>query len=153
MNGITTAPVIAARDRLVIGTGTLENRDGALILSGGTAVMGRRVEASNNSNDNSNTGSPTLTATGTATTITNDSATIDIQGNAEINATTLNNLNSHLTTAQVDEAPFHTQRLLVARTNAMYPASQCWGLGGRGDVFCIVHPEVYGKRQLFTRQA
>ena len=48
---------------------------------------------------------------------------------------------------QVDEAPFHTQRLLVARTNAMYPASQCWGLGGRGDVFCIVHPEVYGKRQ------
>ncbi|NBY34064.1 MAG: filamentous hemagglutinin N-terminal domain-containing protein, partial [Betaproteobacteria bacterium] len=147
VNGITHAPVIAARDRLVIGTSTLENRDGALIVSGGDAVIGRRIEASNNSNGNSNTSSPTLTATGTATTITNDSATIDIQGNAEINVTTFNNLNTHLTTAQVDEAPFHTQRLLVARSNAMYPASQCRGLGGRGDVFCIVHPEVYGKRQ------
>lgn len=143
VNGVTSAPVIAARNHLAIGTGTLENRDGALILSGGSAVIGRRVEAL----VDTVAGGPTLTATGIATTITNDSATIDIQGNALINAATINNLNSQLTTAQVDEAPFHTQRLLVARSNAMYPASQCWGLGGRGDVFCIVHPEVYGKRQ------
>ena len=90
MNGITTAPVIAARDHLVIGTGTLENRDGGLIISAGDAVIGRRVEANNNSSSNPNSSGPTLTATGTATTITNDSATIDIQGNAQINAERIN---------------------------------------------------------------
>ena len=52
VNGITTAPVIAARDHLVIGTGTLENRDGGLIISAGDAVIGRRVEANNNSSSN-----------------------------------------------------------------------------------------------------
>jgi filamentous hemagglutinin family protein len=143
VNGITTAPVIAARDHLVIGTGTLENRDGGLIISAGDAVIGRRVEAA----VDTVAGGPTLTATGNATTITNDSATIDIQGNAQISAERINNLNSQLTLTQVDEAPFHTQRLLVARTNAMYSASQCWGLGGRDNAFCIVHPDVYGKRQ------
>ena len=78
VNGITTAPVIAARDHLVIGTGTLENRDGGLIISAGDAVIGRRVEANNSSSSNPNSSGPTLTATGTATTITNDSATIDM---------------------------------------------------------------------------
>ena len=143
INNITSNPVIAARDRLDIGVGTLDNRDDALILSGGDAAIGRWIDT----RINPNTGQPYYTATGIADTINNDSATIDIQGNADINAVRINNRNTHLTITQIDEDKFREQRLLVSRTNKMYPASQCGGLGGWREAYCIVHPELYGQRQ------
>ncbi|MDQ7970278.1 MAG: filamentous hemagglutinin N-terminal domain-containing protein, partial [Oxalicibacterium faecigallinarum] len=84
INGIRADAVIAAREKMVIGVGTLDNRNGALLFSGGTdnAVfsIGRNLDAQGN-------------VTGTANLINNQAATIESLGGMNIAVQTLNNLN------------------------------------------------------------
>ncbi|OOF78828.1 S-layer family protein [Rodentibacter caecimuris] len=73
VNGETKAGTIAARERLDFGVNTLINQDGALILSLGTTAVGNTLDK----NDN---------AVGKANLIQNDSATIELLGNAIVGA-------------------------------------------------------------------
>ncbi|RTD83401.1 filamentous hemagglutinin N-terminal domain-containing protein [Variovorax atrisoli] len=83
-NGSTSAATIAARARLDIGAGTLNNEDGALIFSDGKLSIGRSLDALGH-------------ATGTATSINNRAATIEATGDIDIKTTTLNNTNGGVT--------------------------------------------------------
>lgn len=82
------APVIAARDRLDLGVGTLNNREGALIFSAGDLAIGGSLDAGNR-------------ASGRAGTINNASASIEALGALSLNATRINNTNEHFTTQLV----------------------------------------------------
>ncbi|OZB73679.1 MAG: hypothetical protein B7X29_11220, partial [Halothiobacillus sp. 13-55-115] len=83
-----TAGTIAARNRLDIGVQTLENKEHALIYSAGDMSIGGALDA----NDQ---------ATGQAVHLTNSSATIDADGQIQLSAQTIDNLNAHLVTSQV----------------------------------------------------
>ena len=82
------APVIAARSRLDLAVGTLNNREGALLFSVGDLAIGGSLDADNH-------------ATGTAGTINNASATIEALGSLNLNATLINNTNEHFSTQLV----------------------------------------------------
>lgn len=84
VNGATSAATIAARQRLDLGVGTLNNRDGALIFSVGDIAIGGSLGADGR-------------ATGTASVVNNHAATIEALGNVNIAATTLNNTNGGVT--------------------------------------------------------
>jgi filamentous hemagglutinin len=82
------APVIAARERLDLGVGTLNNREHALIFSAGDLAIGGALDASRR-------------ATGSAQAINNASASIEALGNLTITSQALNNTNEHFSsTAQ-----------------------------------------------------
>ncbi|MCG9060187.1 hemagglutinin repeat-containing protein, partial [Laribacter hongkongensis] len=81
------AGTIAARDRLDIGAGILNNREHALLFSAGDMVLAGHVDGANNQ------------AAGTAQAINNNSARIEALGNLSLAATTINNTNEHLATA------------------------------------------------------
>lgn len=86
------APVIAARDRLDIGVGTLNNRENALIFSGGNLYIGRTIDDS--------------VVSGQADIITNASATIESLGNMEITAREIHNLDTHYSTTSYPTSSF-----------------------------------------------
>ena len=121
VNDIANAPVIAARNHLSIGVETLDNRDSALILSGGDLSVGRRIE----STVDPSTGHTRYTTIGRANRINNDSATIDVLGDVFIQAIALANRNTQLHIDQVPEAPFSVQRIQPAGSNTLYLSSQC----------------------------
>ncbi|WP_449768921.1 two-partner secretion domain-containing protein [Herbaspirillum chlorophenolicum] len=85
VGGVTTAAVIAARNRLDIGAGVINNSEHALIYSVGDMVIGGALDASKK-------------AIGMAREINNSSATINADGNLTIVANTINNTNAHLET-------------------------------------------------------
>jgi filamentous hemagglutinin len=86
VNGITSAATLAARERLDLGiSGTLTNREHALIYSGADMAIGGALDANRQ-------------ATGQADTVNNNSATIEAGGNLTIASAALNNRNMHLTT-------------------------------------------------------
>jgi filamentous hemagglutinin len=79
--GVTKTAVIASRNRLDIGAGTLNNANGATILSLGDMSIGGALDTSNH-------------ATGAAGTVTNSASQIQsVNGNLAINTGTLQNLN------------------------------------------------------------
>ena len=81
--GVTKAGTIAARDRLDLGiSGTLTNREHALIYSIGDMAIGGALDANRR-------------ATGSATALNNNSATIAAGHNLSLSSTTLNNTNDH----------------------------------------------------------
>lgn len=83
-----TAATIAARNRLDLGVGTLNNREHALIHSEGDLAIGGALNAS-------------FQATGAASVVNNASATLEAQGNLTLSALSFNNTNEHFTTEQV----------------------------------------------------
>jgi filamentous hemagglutinin len=85
VNGVTSAPVIAARTRMDLGVTTINNSDHALLYSAGDLVTGNALDASHQ-------------AIGMGDTINNSSATIAADGNATINHKIVNNDNAHLET-------------------------------------------------------
>ena len=85
VNGVTSAPVIAARTRMDLGETTINNSDHALIYSAGDLVTAKALDASHQ-------------AIGMGDTINNSSATIAADGNATINHNIVNNINAHLET-------------------------------------------------------
>ncbi|QBP75062.1 filamentous hemagglutinin N-terminal domain-containing protein [Herbaspirillum huttiense] len=85
VNGVTSAPVIAARNRLDIGAGVVNNSEHGLIYSVGDMAIGGALDANKK-------------ATGSAREINNSSATINADGNLSIAAGSINNTNAHLET-------------------------------------------------------
>ncbi|MFC2436083.1 MAG: filamentous hemagglutinin N-terminal domain-containing protein, partial [Aggregatibacter sp.] len=85
VNGETKAATIAARERLDFGVNTLINQDGALIFSLGKAVIGNTLDKNNH-------------AVGKANLIQNDSATIELLGNAVVNAQNVINRDTKIKT-------------------------------------------------------
>ncbi len=79
------AAVIAARDRLDIGAQTLNNREHALLFSGGDMAIGGALDASG-------------LATGAAGTVNNNSASIEALGNLTLAAGRINNTDEHFAT-------------------------------------------------------
>jgi filamentous hemagglutinin family protein len=76
----TTAATLASRQSLNIGVGTLNNSNGANILSLGDMAIGGSLDADGK-------------ATGSATTLTNSASTIEAQGTLQIHSASINNLN------------------------------------------------------------
>ncbi|MET3135439.1 adhesin HecA-like repeat protein, partial [Oxalobacteraceae bacterium GrIS 1.11] len=76
------AASIAARDRLDIGAQTINNREHALILSGGDMAIGGALDANRR-------------AVGRAGVVTNASASIEALGQLNLSTTRLDNLNNH----------------------------------------------------------
>jgi filamentous hemagglutinin len=84
VNGTRADAVIAARNRLDIGTQTLNNGEGALIFSGGTAVDALNIGGSLDASGH---------ATGQAGTVNNSGGTIESLGGLAITAGQINNTN------------------------------------------------------------
>ena len=91
VNGVAIAAVIAARNRLDIGATTINNRNGATLLSVGDMAIGGALDANGQ-------------ATGRASVISNHGATIQSMGNLRIAAQTLNNTNAGFGYAVYDVA-------------------------------------------------
>ena len=81
----SSAPVIAARERLDLGVATINNSEHALIYSAADLYTGATLDANQH-------------ASGLGDTIHNSSATIAADGNATLSHQRLNNLNAHLET-------------------------------------------------------
>ena len=83
IGGVTKTGTIAARDRLDLGiSGTLTNREHALIYSVGDMAIGGALDANRQ-------------ATGSARTVNNNSATIEAGRNLSLSSATVNNTNDH----------------------------------------------------------
>ncbi|ALU88768.1 filamentous hemagglutinin outer membrane protein [Herbaspirillum rubrisubalbicans M1] len=85
VDGVTSAPVIAARNRLDIGAGVINNSEHGLIYSVGDMVIGGALDANKK-------------VVGSAREVNNSSATINADGNLSIAAGSINNNNAHLET-------------------------------------------------------
>ena len=81
------APVIASRNNMYIGAGTINNKEHALLLSEGDMFIGGAL-------DNGN-------VTGATDTINNHSATIEAKEKLFIEANTINNVNEHFEVEKV----------------------------------------------------
>ena len=93
--GVTQAGTIAARDRLDLGiSGTLTNREHALIYSVGDMAIGGALDANRQ-------------VTGQASTVNNKSATIEAGGSLSLAALQINNTDEHFST-RVDTLPAQT---------------------------------------------
>lgn len=83
VNGITTSAVIAARNRMDIGAKTINNRNSALLFSGGDMAIGGALDANHQA---------TVAAGAPQTVVLNNiSASIEALGNLSLNVATLNN--------------------------------------------------------------
>ena len=89
-----TAAVIAARTRLDMGVGVLNNREHALIFSAGDMAIGGTLDAG-------------LQATGAADTLNNHSAWIEALGNLAMSVGWLNNTDEHFSTAVQQDSVEH----------------------------------------------
>lgn len=83
-----TAATLAGRERVDIGTQTLNNYDHGLIYSGGDMAIGGQLDANH-------------LATGQAGTLNNHSSTLESAGNMAISAGQINNVNDRFTTELV----------------------------------------------------
>ena len=90
VNGVTTAAVIAARDRLDIAATTISNREHALLFSAGDMAIGGSLDGNHQASVAS--GQPQ------ATTLNNSSASIEALGNLNLNVASINNTNAHFST-------------------------------------------------------
>lgn len=107
LNNLTegeSAATIAARQRLDLGVGTLNNTAHSLIYSGGEMSIGGQLDE----ND---------AAAGRATTLNNHSATIESAGNMLINTGTLNNINDHFATQMVHISEEQKEEYMVPSLN------------------------------------
>ncbi|KQW55919.1 hypothetical protein ASC92_17830 [Variovorax sp. Root411] len=111
VNGTTSAATIAARQRLDIGAGTVNNRDGALIFSDGNLFIGGGLDISGR-------------ATGAAFSLDNRAATIEATGNVDIKATTLNNTNGGVTWALQPGATQNVVEYEVPGSSTRYKADE-----------------------------
>ncbi|QGU89031.1 two-partner secretion domain-containing protein [Erwinia sorbitola] len=99
-----SAATIAARQRLDLGVGTLNNSAHSLIYSGGDMSIGGQLDED-------------FAASGRATTLNNHSATIESAGNMLINTATLNNINDHFATGMVHISDEQKDEYMVVGLN------------------------------------
>ncbi|MBU0587057.1 MAG: hemagglutinin repeat-containing protein [Gammaproteobacteria bacterium] len=117
VDGTSTAATIAARDRLDVGVSTLNNMQGASILSLGDMAIGGSLDASRH-------------VTGSADTVTNSASTLEAQGALSIHSAYINNLNPEIqwvseagTTGASGTAYFTTQGTLDSAQGATLSAT------------------------------
>ncbi|HCR4018938.1 TPA: hemagglutinin repeat-containing protein [Morganella morganii] len=84
-----TSAMLAGRERVDIGTRTLNNRDHAIIYSAGDMAIGGQLDVDHQ-------------ATGKADTINNHSSTIESAGNMQLSVGQINNVNDHFSTELVN---------------------------------------------------
>ncbi|OAI60910.1 filamentous hemagglutinin N-terminal domain-containing protein, partial [Ralstonia pseudosolanacearum] len=89
-----TAATIAARNRLDLGAQTLNNREHALIFSGGDMAIGGALDSNR-------------VATGAAATVNNNSASIESLGSLALAANRINNTNEHFSTGVQSQGTQH----------------------------------------------
>ncbi|MGA4213175.1 hemagglutinin repeat-containing protein [Ralstonia nicotianae] len=89
-----TAATIAARNRLDLGAQTLNNREHALIFSGGDMAIGGALDGNR-------------VATGAAATVNNNSASIESLGSLALAANRINNTNEHFSTGVQSQGTQH----------------------------------------------
>lgn len=99
-----SAATIAARQRLDLGVGTLNNSAHSLIYSDGDMSIGGQLDED-------------FAASGRATAINNHSATIESAGNMLINTTTLNNINDNFATEMVHLSDEQKNEYMVVALN------------------------------------
>ncbi|MBW7981807.1 hemagglutinin repeat-containing protein [Enterobacillus tribolii] len=98
------AATIAARQRLDLGVGVLNNRDHALIYSDGSLALGGTLNAD-------------YLATGQASVLNNHSSTIESAGDMALNVATLNNVNDRFELENVLVSQEDISEYEVARLN------------------------------------
>jgi filamentous hemagglutinin len=95
ISGVTSAATLAAREKLDLGiSGTLTNREHALIYSVGDMAIGGGLNINRN-------------AMGKSSSVNNNSATIEAAGNLSLVALQINNTDEHFST-RVDTLPVQT---------------------------------------------
>ena len=120
--------VIASRGDLDLGVNTLINREHALIYAGGDMRVGGALDASGK-------------ATGQATLVSNDSATIEVAGDAHIAAALLQNRNLHFASETVETG---RQSKWYYRLNASDEIQD-----GTGMWFCNIVKSICGQTPSF----
>ncbi|CAN7363296.1 hemagglutinin repeat-containing protein [Variovorax paradoxus] len=110
VNGVASAGTIAARERLDIGAGTINNRDGALILSAGNLYVGGELVDGK--------------ASGAASVLNNHAATIEAVQDMDIKANVLNNTNGGVTwtTQTTSDGKQHTEYALPGSSTRYDPS-------------------------------
>ncbi|WP_240476751.1 hemagglutinin repeat-containing protein [Pectobacterium brasiliense] len=99
-----SSATIAARQRLDLGIGTLNNRDHSLIYSNGDIAIGGALDAD-------------MLATGKAGEINNHSSTIESVGNMALSFTALNNINDNFATSMVQLSQRQKDEYMVVDLN------------------------------------
>jgi len=123
VNGVRADAVIAARERLDIGTQTLINREGATVLSLGDLALGGTLDAAGHAN-------------GMAQTIQNQSATIEALGKLSIATQTLENSNQHFTYKVVPMAGGGTAKVDYYTPSGYVSSNEvAWNVDGYGEGF------------------
>lgn len=90
VNGVSDAATIAARERLELGVSeALVNQSGSMIFSLGELSIGRELDAQHG-------------ATGQGDSLVNSDATIEADGNMQLNMASIQNLNAGVTTESVE---------------------------------------------------
>jgi len=105
-----TGAVVAARNRLDIGAGSIENNSEGLIFSGGDLAIGGSLDG-------------TAEAVGSADTLINDGSTIEALGNAIFAVTDLTNLNSNLVTDVVMTGTANFDRFTPRNASVVWDSS------------------------------
>ncbi|CAN7367595.1 two-partner secretion domain-containing protein [Variovorax paradoxus] len=110
INGVASAGTIAARERLDIGAGTINNRDGALILSAGNLYVGGELVDGK--------------ASKSASVLNNHAATIEAVQDMDIKANVLNNTNGGVTwtTQTTSDGKQHTEYALPGSSTRYDPS-------------------------------
>ena len=110
VNGVASAGTIAARDRLDIGAGTVNNRNGALILSAGNLYIGGKLVDGK--------------ASEAAGVLNNHAATIEAVQDMDIKANVLNNTNGGVTwtTQTISDGKQHTEYALPGSATRYDPS-------------------------------
>ncbi|AGU53511.1 putative filamentous hemagglutinin [Variovorax paradoxus B4] len=110
VNGVASAGTIAARERLDIGAGTINNRDGALILSAGNLYVGGELIDGK--------------ASKSASVLNNHAATIEAVQDMDIKANVLNNTNGGVTwtTQTTSDGKQHTEYALPGSSTRYDPS-------------------------------
>lgn len=93
VNSVTTAAVIAARNRLDIGAHTITNQNQSLLFSAGDIALGGDIDANHQAT--------AFASQAAATSLINRHATIEALGNINANIAALQNLNAGMTTESV----------------------------------------------------
>lgn len=108
--GNDTGALIAARDRLDIGAGTIENRNDSLMFSAGDLAIAGSLDGANQ-------------AIGSADSLINDGATIEALGQVTLTIADLQNLNANLVTQLVQTGSGSFDRFTPRSTSVILNAA------------------------------
>ncbi|MGS0547039.1 hemagglutinin repeat-containing protein [Xanthomonas oryzae] len=118
ISGVTRVATVAARNRLDLGVGQLSNTDRGLIYSDGDAAIGGTLDGNR-------------LATGIARQIDNLGSTIEVAGDLDLHATTINNIRQNVVVTQT------TTTLAPVRLDQ--PSWRNNGPNGRSDIRITSH--------------